>query len=219
MRDSSKFIFGSLDPANVDNGIRMPKSLRKIVDDSLIAAIAGLLGFLVSQGLGVHETTRTLRLTRDIQMVNLAHHLSDDFEGNDDFRHIRMAVERWEPLYSGWRWPTGSGPTDWRGRFDNDQINRYLNFFEDIGYYVENKGISERITRELFAPYIIEAYENPEIRCYIDGFRTNAAQQEAFTNFGALAKDLESHESKLAAFQRAENKRNCDFKCPYAGQD
>jgi len=79
----------------------------------------------------------------------------------------------------------------WGGTFDSDQINQYLNFFDDIGFYWSLGDLSNEIVYQMFGAYVVEAYEYPEIRRYISGFRANAGQKQAFENFEKLAAAIE----------------------------
>ncbi len=173
-----------------------------------------MLGFAISQGLTAYGTISTLRTTKNIQMANLAHHLADDFAESKDFQEIRMRVERCEPLFNTWHWPAGSGPTKWDGKFDNDHMNRYLNFLDNIGFYADRKDLDDAITQQMFGAAIVEAYEEPEIRCYVNGFHTSAHQHNAFAHFENLALRLEDYEPDLAAFQNQQYKKICTFTCP-----
>jgi hypothetical protein len=192
----------------------MQRNAREILNDSVIGIVGAVIGFLISQAVNFYSFSKTLSTTKDIQMVNLARQLSSDFEENKDFEDFRMAIERCDPLFNGWRWPAGKGLTAWQGRFNNDQVNRYLNFFDDIGFYNDRDDLNLDIVRQMFGPFIVEAYEEPEIRCYIEGLQTQAHQSAAFANFEGLARRLEASETDLAAFQRNKFASTCHFDCP-----
>lgn len=192
----------------------MRRSVREIVNDGVIGIVGAVIGFAISQGVTFYGWSETLATTKDIQMVNLARQLSDDFEENRDFEDFRMAIERCDPLFNGWRWPAGKGPSTWPGRFNNDQLNRYLNFFDDVGFYNERNDLNLEIVRQMFGPFVVEAYEEPEIRCYVRGLQTQAHQSAAFANFVALARKLEASETDLAMFQSNKFATTCHFDCP-----
>jgi hypothetical protein len=192
----------------------MMQSAREILTDSVWGIVGAVIGFAISQLVSVVGFSETLKTTKDIQMVNLARQLSSDFEENKDFEDFRMAIERCDPLFNGWRWPAGKGPPAWQGRFNNDQVNRYLNFFDDIGFYNDRNDLNLEIVRQMFGPFVVEAYEEPEIRCYIEGLQTQAHQSAAFANFEALAGRIEAAETDLAAFQRNKFASTCHFDCP-----
>ncbi len=196
----------------------MRRSVREILGDGLVGIVGAAIGFGISQGVNFYSLSKTLETTRDIQMVNLARQLSGDFEENKDFEDFRMAIERCDPLFNGWRWPAGNGPTVWRGRFNNDQVNRYLNFFDDIGFYNKRDDLNLEIVRQMFGPYVVEAYEEPEIKCYIEGLHTQAHQSSAFSHFVLLARGLEAAEPDLAAFERNKFAKISHFDCPLSGK-
>ena len=192
----------------------MRRGAREILNDGLVGILGAVIGFGISQGVTFYGLSKTLATTKEIQMVNLARQLSGDFEENKDFEDFRMAIERCDPLFNGWRWPAGKGPTAWQGRFNNDQVNRYLNFFDDIGFYNERDDLNLEIVRQMFGPYVVEAYEDPEIRCYVKGLQTQAHQSAAFAHFVELARRVEAKETDLATFQRDKFAKASHFECP-----
>ena len=140
------------------------------------------LGFLLGQGVLIYTFYETQRMTRQIEMIRLAKELSADFYVKEGvYRDLRNAIESCAPLYKSWG-----------GRFDHDDINRYLGFFEDIGYYTRSGFLSKDIVGHLYGAYIIEAYEYPEIKRYIELLRKNARQPTAFEQFEKLAIALEA---------------------------
>ena len=140
------------------------------------------IGFLSGQGLLLYIFNETQKSTRQIEMVKLGKELSADFYVKDGvYRNLRGAIEACSPLY-----------VSWGGKFDHDDINRYLGFFEDVGYYYKNGSLTRDIAGHLYGAYIIEAYEYPEIKKYIALSRSNAKQPHAFEDFETLAKDLEA---------------------------
>jgi hypothetical protein len=118
------------------------------------------------------------------QEIVLSRELLKEFYHEGDtaslYRNIRMAIERCEPLYRSWG-----------GQFDNDQINRYLGFFEDLGFYYRQGVLRLEIIDYAFGSYLIEAYENPEMQRYIKGLRDKAEQRDAFVEFERLAMRVE----------------------------
>jgi hypothetical protein len=118
------------------------------------------------------------------QEIALSRELLKEFYQEGDtaslYRNIRMAIERCEPLY-----------TSWGGQFNNDQINRYVGFFEDLGFYYRQGVLSLEIVDYAFGSYLIEAHENPEVQRYIKGLREKAGQHDAFVEFERLVMRVE----------------------------
>lgn len=151
------------------------------------AAIAGgIAGFLLSQSLAFYTFTQNLAVTKKIEMIHLARELTKEFYGadkeNEVYRKVRMAIERCEPIYNAY---------NKKGAFDNDEVNRYLGFFEDLGFYYSEGALDLRFINQEFGAYIIEAYEYNELRRYVEEMQVRAKQKDAFVNFQALAKELE----------------------------
>jgi hypothetical protein len=162
-----------------------------------IGIIGSFVGFFISQGLTYYTfntnltmAQKTLKLsqiiyenTKKIEMIRLIHELSNRFYGKESdqvYRNIRTSIESCEKLYKSWG-----------GKFSHDEINIYLGFFEDLGFYNAKGLLDVDVINHMFGAYIIEAYEYNEIRRYIEEFQRNTKQKSAFSNFGILAKKLE----------------------------
>ena len=156
------------------------RQLHPLLGGGLAGAIGAILGFFVSQGLTLYTFQVSLRTGREIQMINLARDLDKEFVENVTFGAMRMSIDKCEKLYKN------SG-----GKYNNDQINQYLNFFDDIGFYSTLHDLSDEIIDQMFGAYIVEAYEYPELQSYITEFHKNARQKKAFDNFEELAKRIE----------------------------
>ena len=64
---------------------------------------------------------------------------------------------------------------------------------------MERGAISSALIGHYFGAFIIEAYEYPEIKAYIERIRKNYQQPEAFEDFKRVAKAVESR----SAFRKA----------------
>jgi hypothetical protein len=148
--------------------------------------LGAVAGFLFSQSLAFYTFSQTLETTKKIEMIHLARELTKEFYGggpeSESYVKIRMAIERCEPLYNGY--------SD-RGRFSNDEINRYLGFFDDLGFYYQEGALELRFVYQEFGAYIIEAYEYDELKNYIKEMQVQAKQKDSFVSFQAVAKAIE----------------------------
>ena|SRR5215475_11288473 len=116
-------------------------------------------------------------------MLKFGRELAAEFySGKDDnvFRELRAAVESCEKLYRSWD-----------GKYCHDQINRYLGFFDDVGFYWRKGVLEVDIIDHLFGAYVIEAFEYDELRKYVSELRRTTRQETAFADFEALARNLE----------------------------
>jgi hypothetical protein len=117
-------------------------------------------------------------------MVHLARDLAQEFyiseENKAVYRPIRTAIESCEKIYRS------DG-----GSFGHDDINTYVGFFDDLGFYWKEGAIDLDIIDQEFGAYIIEAFEYPELREYIRKLEHNAKQNLAFVEFEKLAQELE----------------------------
>jgi ABC-type antimicrobial peptide transport system permease subunit len=156
-----------------------------------------LLGIVITAAVSLIIFSKQTQRTHKDQEVNLANNLAEKFDENKTFSQIRMAIEHQKALYK-----------PWGGRFDNDDINMYLNFFEDIGFYNKYGVLDIEIIDQYYGSYIIETYENKEIKKYINDLRKNSKERGAFFHFEALAKQLENlpERHELTGLMRQTNK-------------
>ena len=143
------------------------------------------LGFFIAQYMTFFTFTTNLETTKKIEMINLGRSLVQDFYKEDEkaFRDIRTAIESCDKLYNGF---------NKSGKFSNDQINRYLGFFDDLGFFYRIKVLDIDVIDQFFGAYIIEAYEYNELRKYIKDLQEKAHQKTAFKEFQALSEALEN---------------------------
>lgn len=156
---------------------RMDKWGLRIGMATVVVAIATIGATLWTFWIGQQTTIKHME-------VNLFRDLAKDFFGEagsaNIFRDVRRAIERCEPLYKSWG-----------GRFSNDDINRYLGFFEDLGFYKSRGVLSLETIDHGFGSYIIEAFEHPHIQRYAKELQSRARQYEAFAEFLLLAQEIE----------------------------
>lgn len=150
----------------------------------LIVIIGSLLGFIISQFVLFYTFTVNIETTKNIEMINLGRELNHDFydDNNILFKGIRTSVESCENIYKGF---------DKNGKFDNDEINKYLGFFDDLGFYYKEGVLDIKIIDQFFGAYIVEAYEYNEIRKYVEDMQNVAKQKIAFVEFQAISQAIE----------------------------
>ncbi|MCI0561623.1 MAG: hypothetical protein MN733_24300, partial [Nitrososphaera sp.] len=153
----------------------------------LIGVGGAVIGFVVSEGINLYSLSKTLESSKKIAMVQLARDLTHDFyDGSSKaggWRDVAKAIEQCDKLYEGY--DTSAG------RFSYGQINLYLGFFDDLGFYYYQGILDLSIIKQLFGAYIIEAYEYNEVRRYVEDLQGPAKQPRAFVHFLSLAKTLE----------------------------
>jgi len=148
----------------------------------IIGIACGVLCLLLAQFFAIYTITKNLEVSKDMTMMHFGQELEKEFFAAEDtnFRDIRMAIEECHKLYK-----------NYDGKFDNDQINRYLDFFDSLGFYYKKGVIDLDIIDEFFGAYIIEAYEYNELKRYVGELQEHAKQKFAFVEFQSLAQDLE----------------------------
>ena len=166
----------------------------------VIGVVGSVFGFLVSQFIVFYTFTANLETTKKIEMINLGRELVQDFYGKDNvlFKDIRTSIESCDKLYKGF---------NKSGKFDHDEINKYLGFFDALGFYYGEGVLNIKVINQFFGAYIIEAYEYDELRKYTETVQNNAKQKFAFAEFQALSLALEKIPERLELTELA--RRRC----------
>jgi hypothetical protein len=147
----------------------------------LVSLLAGMLCSLLVAAVSLYTFSQNLTIGNTHHEIALYRELVKEFYNDgQEYRKIRMAIERCQPLYKGWN-----------GLFNNDQINSYLGFFEDLGLYLRRSVLSVELIDHGFGAFIVEAYEDEELKRYIREMRETAKQPEAFKDFEFLAQSIE----------------------------
>lgn len=149
-----------------------------------VLKVGSVLAVVVPLLFAFYTFQKSIETSQEIEKINLARDLVKDFylEEARTFRNIRTAVESCEQLYVEYK----KG-----GKFTHDEINQYLGFFDDVGFYYREGALDLAIINQQFGAYIIEASENDELRRYIKELQVNAKQKTAFVHFQALSEALE----------------------------
>lgn len=137
------------------------------------ALLFAVVSFIIAQIVVVTLHYRATRLTHQTEEIKLARELYREFYLQEkSYLQIASAIESCQKLYKN------DG-----GTFGHVAINEYLGFFSDLGLFMQHGALSETLIGHFFGAFIIEAYEYPEIKSYIDRTRTNFHQPEAFAEF------------------------------------
>lgn len=141
-----------------------------------------IVSFLIAQIIVVVMHRQTTRMWADISEVQLTRDLYREFY-SEDKSHLRIAnaIEACKTLYKG----NGGG-------FSHLQINQYLGFFSDLDLFMQRGLLSTELAGHFFGPFIIEAYEYPELKDYIRRTRENFGQPGAFQEFDRVAEAMEA---------------------------
>jgi hypothetical protein len=146
------------------------------------ALLFAVVSFIIAQLIVVTLHYRATRLTHETEEIKLARELYREFYLNEkSYLQIAGAIESCKKLYKN------EG-----GSFGHVAINEYLGFFSDLGLFMQRGALSEELIGHFFGAYIVEAYEYPEIKSYIERTRKNFQQPEAFAEFEKVAEAIES---------------------------
>ena len=146
------------------------------------ALLFAVISFIIAQLIVVTLHYRATRLTHETEEIKLARELYREFYLQEkSYLQIAGAIESCQKLYKN------DG-----GSFSHVAINEYLGFFSDLGLFMQRGALSEELIGHFFGAYIVEAYEYPEIKLYIERTRKNFQQPEAFAEFEKVAQAVES---------------------------
>lgn len=147
-----------------------------------LALLFAVASFITAQIIVVTLHYRNSKLDHQTEEVKLARDLSSEFFSEQKpYLRIANAIEGCQKLYKS------DG-----GTFNHIQINDYLGFFSDLGLFMQRGAISPELIGHYFGAFIVEAYEYPEIKSYIERIRKNYRQPEAFEDFERVAKAVEA---------------------------
>ena len=153
-----------------------------------------IVSFIVAQAIILALHFHTTKMSHDVQEIQLARDLYREFYSNEKgYLRVANAIEACEKLYKG------DG-----GKFSHLQINEYLGFFSDLGLFMQRGSINPELIGHFFGAFILEAYEYPEIKTYIERIRKNFQQPEAFAEFETVAQVMEKDPrfASLASFAK-----------------
>lgn len=162
----------------------------------MLSVIGSIVAFAVSTLLMWYSFDETLKTTKAIEQVTLSRELSKEYAESATFAEIHATIAACKPLYDG------NG-----GKFTWQQINRFLGFFEDVGFYYRRGALDYASVDHLFGGIILETYVYAEIQDYIANVRENSAEPSAFTEFMAIGERLAV--DPLRSAQRERWERDC----------
>jgi hypothetical protein len=146
------------------------------------ALLFAVVSFVIAQMIVVMLHYRATRLDHETAEIKLARELYGEFYFQEkSYLRIASAIESCGKLYKN------DG-----GSFGHVAINEYLGFFSDLGLFMQRGALSEELIGHFFGAFIVEAYEYPEIKSYIERTRKNFHQPEAFAEFENVAMAIES---------------------------
>lgn len=144
---------------------------------SILALGGAIASYNLSQS--AHELSgKSFDATKTTESIRLITDFEKTFNSEEVYRDFRTAIEACLPLYKSW-----GGP------FGHDKVNRYLNFFESLGFMYKEELLSRELIDFYFGAYLVEAYAHPHVERYIRTFRENG-QKDAFVKFESIAQEI-----------------------------
>lgn len=143
-----------------------------------IGVVGSFLGFIV----GISVDLYVFKETKSYEMDKMMTEFSKEFYiGEPVYSKVRMSIDSCEYLWDK-HYPK-------KGKYNYEQINAYLGFFESLGFLYENKIVDLKTIDHFFGSVILEAHTYPEIEEYINLYKTGP-QKGAFEKFTLLANAL-----------------------------
>jgi hypothetical protein len=158
-----------------------PKPPRRLFSREWAALLFAVVSFVIAQIIVVTLHYRLTRINQGTEEVKLVRELYRQFYLQEkSYLQIAGGIESCQKLYKN------DG-----GSFSHVAINDYLGFFSDLGLFMERGALSPQLIGHFFGAFIVEAYEYPEIKSYIERTRKNFHQPEAFEGFETVAQAIE----------------------------
>lgn len=168
------------EPAAASTAPTPPPERSRFLTREWLALLFAVISFVVAQIIVVSLHYRSTRINQGTEQVKLVREMYRQFYLDEKSNlQIAGAIESCQKLYKN------EG-----GSFSHMQINDYFGFFTDLGLFMERGALSQELIGHFFGAFIIEAYEYPEVRSYIERTRKNFHQPEAFAGFDAVAEAL-----------------------------
>jgi len=156
--------------------LKLPKlpKLKIAFSEATMTLIAAIVGGLIASFAGIGSSLYVLHKQNSVEQLMFANSLTQSFYNNKVFSDIRTSLDQCEELYFGYG-----------GKYSHDQINLYLGFFEDLGFFVNRKEFVDLdVVIHLFGAHLVEAYSYPETRRYVMEIQKH--QPFAFTELDDL---------------------------------
>ena len=159
------------------------RTLRSFAVDQLsTGAVFAVVGFVLGIAFDFYTFRETQKTTLKIEELQLAHDMYNEFySGKPIYKDIRTSIEACKPLYKSWG-----------GSFSHDEINQYLGFFDDLGYFEKSGFLSADTIAHFYGAYLVEAAQNAELRNYVNLARKNFSQPDAFKDYYDLVGTIQS---------------------------
>lgn len=109
----------------------------------------------------------------------------NDFFKDKQNQNILRIIEEQKPLFKK------NG-----GDFDEYNIDDYLDVFDLAGNYIKKKILDFDLADEAFGNYIVKAFQNQEIKQYIESLRIEYKDERYLEPFTNLAIKLEKRENQ-----------------------
>jgi hypothetical protein len=105
------------------------------------------------------------------------------YELSKDFGKDSISSGIFEDMSTGKKLLTKNG-----GRWSEEKVYGCLNFFEDLDDYIESGALNERDVYGCYGYYIIQSYNNAEIKELIKNFRAEEKDDAYYEAFEDIAK-------------------------------
>ncbi len=137
-----------------------------------IIEILTILIMLIGIGFQAYFSDKDRGLTREIAEASLFQHFYKEFYLNNNFQQINNDISLCKDL-----------------DYNSEDINLYLGFLDDIGFYYNKKLISRKVAEHLFGSVIVLSYNNNQIKEYLK--KSKKQFSKSLVSYERIAKDLQ----------------------------
>lgn len=141
-----------------------------------------VIGFIIGAIIQMLSIETAIDLARRAESISLARNLYSEYSKNELFLKIEKSIVNEEILYG-----EHSGKN---GKYNWQEINLYLGFFEEIGFFYRIDAFDISVVDFYFGGRIIKAYLDDDVRAYVIEARRNGRQPAALEEFQRVAERL-----------------------------
>lgn len=180
---------------------RHPASCQTLA--SFFGAFLGAVVVLWTTYAGIQSTLEASRQSEEtslnIARIGLMRDLIKDYDSHPEYKKIHSAIIECSALL-----PLRPGETEDKGYLDWQDVNSFLGFLDDVGFFWRSGALDLESADHLFGSLLREVYLHEDVKRYVSQLHSQAGESEALNDFQQLAEKLISmskHSAHVANFK------------------
>lgn len=158
---------------------------------SFLGAFLGVFVVLWTTYEGIQSTLEASKRAEDISLkiaqIGLMRDLIKDYDSHPSYRKVHSAIVECSALL-----PLGPNETENKGYLNWQDVNSFLGFLDDVGYFWRSNALELESADHLFGSLLREAYLHEDVNRYISQLQSEGGESEALVDFRRLAETLVS---------------------------